>query len=1320
MRRFGEIALLKGYLTKKQLLECLREQQLQSRDGKPETIGSIAVRKGYITREQVGEILKEQGKAIPGKIARYRVLEKIGQGAMGAVFKATDEATGNTVALKILSPRLARSRAFIKRFLREAQAGATLRHPNIVQTLDVGEAGGYYYLAMEFVEGETARHLLREKGVFEEKEALKIVAQICQALEHARNHNMVHRDVKPENILISKDGTAKLADLGLAREVSTDPSLTVPGEALGTPFYISPEQAQGKVDVDHRSDVYSLGATLFHLVTGKVPFEGATSAVVMTKHINEPLPEPRSLNSSLTESVSNIIKKAMAKTREERYRNAGEMLRDIKRALSGQPVQPPAPSPKERISTRLEKKQKAQRRKTVIVSIFVLLAFAYAFYRMRSSGKTTSGVPPTTSVSATVSASTTIPGTRKVPPSALADSPAKKSYETALQYATRNPYDLKTIQELFKAVKEKFPATEWAHRAETKLTEIEIEYNKSARKEYEKVRERVSQSLSKGNYGGAISALDHYLDSPRFSLSPAYREAQTERQELFVSAKNLVKEKIEEAKRKASEGRFALAYRLLDEAMAVGLTDLLREIDTTRTLIENAEKKHGLQAEEKKFVKLRASLIQLIDRGELDSVSKSVEQALSQVWRNPDYSSELKSLDSGIRTVRQIISTAKERLKKLLGTREKIRLKGFTGTVESFDGESITLRVGTVPVRMSFSKLLPEDIFSLSGCDKNTPDSPLKRGLYFLFYVRDFGKAGALFNSSPEIAERSKPYLSLINELTLASLDREAEELFNEARRLASQGKSTLSVKKLNLLLSERFIRTNFVKAHRSEIEELIEKWESATELLRRKEEKPVPFKDITSSAGELGALSLNAPEGQWAGSALWADFDGDGKLDLLWGRGGYSFKGGWKSYIFIQKKGQFVEALRSKSDISHAAVADANLDGRLEILVSNGWQTQLHTVYLKRGMLNLETYRLPDRLPGGLITLGWAELNADTYPDAIFSSRDRLHALVNGRGRHFEELSRKQLPDELIGGRGHRLPGNLFFSTVDLNFDGYTDILLNAREGLLVLSRGERFELFPKAPKYNCTATTDKRWGRKRLFDFGTAWADYDNDGDFDVFVSQKGDPRLFRNDGSAGFVDVTDDSGDIVKLLANVQSCAWADINFDGWIDLLVASEDVSLRLFINNGDGTFTDQTRLWGLAGYTDIRHIATADFDDDGDIDIFLNRDGGDSRLLLNQFATPQRAYFVKVVFKGQARIIGTIVKLSAKRGRKERIWGLRMLGSQRGLSDQEPIDQVHFGVPTNGKYEVEILTPGRRRLRMSVTVSPKVKGGNVIVIKPRS
>ena len=276
----------------------------------------------------------------PGtRFGDYEILEELGAGGMGKVYRARDLTLERLVALKTLAQQFSSDTSYVQRFLKEARAAARLNHPNIVQIYDFGCVDSVYYLAMEFVDGHSLGTYLK-RGHFSETESIQIIRHACRALSVAHADGIVHRDIKPDNLMLTSRGDVKLVDLGIAKRIDEDQSLTQTGQAIGTPHYISPEQIRGQKDVDPRADVYSLGATLYHLVTGHTPYSGASGPIVMSMHLVEPLPDPRRFEAGLSEGICGVIRRMMAKDRDARYGDVYALDLDLYRLQCGEMPQP--------------------------------------------------------------------------------------------------------------------------------------------------------------------------------------------------------------------------------------------------------------------------------------------------------------------------------------------------------------------------------------------------------------------------------------------------------------------------------------------------------------------------------------------------------------------------------------------------------------------------------------------------------------------------------------------------------------------------------------------------------------------------------------------------------------------------------------------------------------------------------------------------------------------------------------------------------------------------------------------------------------------
>lgn len=260
---------------------------------------------------------------------RYEILEKIGTGGMSDVYKAKCHKLNRFVAVKVLKQEFSENANFVSKFKTEAQAAAGMMHPNIVNVYDVGEESGTYYIVMELVEGITLKQYIEKKARLSVKEAISIAIQVSMGIEAAHRNHIIHRDIKPQNIMISKDGKVKVTDFGIAKAVTSN---TITSNVMGSVHYTSPEQARGGYS-DEKSDIYSLGITMFEMLTGRVPFNGETTVAIAIKHIQEPMPSPREYIPEIPISVEQIVFKCTQKSPDRRYQSMAELIEDLKRSL---------------------------------------------------------------------------------------------------------------------------------------------------------------------------------------------------------------------------------------------------------------------------------------------------------------------------------------------------------------------------------------------------------------------------------------------------------------------------------------------------------------------------------------------------------------------------------------------------------------------------------------------------------------------------------------------------------------------------------------------------------------------------------------------------------------------------------------------------------------------------------------------------------------------------------------------------------------------------------------------------------------------------
>lgn len=312
----------------------------------PRDSGRVRKSKPKVTYPGVDDsVLDDEGKLnIVGKVIGSCVItEKIGQGGMGSIYLARHTNLNKQVVIKILPPKAAQKKKNLDRFVREAQAAARIEHPNIVQVHTVDKAPeGLYYISMQYVKGKNLNELITAKGRYEWREALRLMTEVARGLRVAHNNNVVHRDIKAENIMVTDDGVAKIADFGLARDLDSDLKLTADGAFIGTPLYMAPEI--GRVpDVDGRVDIFSLGVTFYYMVTGVQPFRGFKTMEILSARAHDRIKPPEKHVTDLPEELRKVLGKMLCKDRDRRYLDMDELIDDLERLGRGEPVKAPDP-----------------------------------------------------------------------------------------------------------------------------------------------------------------------------------------------------------------------------------------------------------------------------------------------------------------------------------------------------------------------------------------------------------------------------------------------------------------------------------------------------------------------------------------------------------------------------------------------------------------------------------------------------------------------------------------------------------------------------------------------------------------------------------------------------------------------------------------------------------------------------------------------------------------------------------------------------------------------------------------------------------------
>jgi len=630
--------------TKDQVAECLEALKAARASGDGETdLGKVMIEKGYLTEEQVKAVCDalekvRQGpqgpqaappKKLPKDFGQYEILEKIGQGGMGMVYKAKQVSLNRLVAIKILAPRLAASKNYVDRFLREARSAAALQHPNIVGALDVGEEQGFYFFAMEYLEGQTLAARLKKEGPFSEKEAIHVGLEVAKALVHAHQSSLIHRDIKPENLMQAAGGQVKVMDFGLAKSTDQDASmdLTVAGRSMLTPYYASLEQIRGQKDVDIRSDIYSLGATLYHLATGKFPFPGETAGEVMLKHSEQPAPDPRGERPELSVGFSKVLMKCMAKEPGDRYAAPQALLDDLQAVAEGRPAAAATEAITAQAATRTsraaqprEAKRTARPTKTtretkkgksvvpfVAAAVFAGLILGGVLYltRTKDSG---SGEPKKGPTTKSGQPKTTVPE-RLV-------SRAERMFKLARKYAGENPEDLDKILKAYGLVLEQKPTGEL--KAQLGAAIAECKADQAAAEELGKIELEAETLMGHQKYAVALAAFDQVPGEARQTALYQRRMPEIRRQ-ITTRSETEVTRLRAEAAAAAGDGVYYRAKDLYEEALAAAMPEARGDLQNAVEKMAELEAKrmatiHAEQAQEeaRAFVAARQRLYGLI------------------------------------------------------------------------------------------------------------------------------------------------------------------------------------------------------------------------------------------------------------------------------------------------------------------------------------------------------------------------------------------------------------------------------------------------------------------------------------------------------------------------------------------------------------------------------------------------------------------------------------------------------------------------------------------------------------------------------------
>ena len=848
---FEHTAVDRGYITPAQLEECRELHKKLSEMGLPSPIEEVFLKKGYLTKQQIAAINAALGKGNADAIPGYVILEKIATGGMGTVYKAKQTSMDRVVALKTLLPKFAGETDSRERFLREARAVAKLSHPNIVSGIDSGEAHGIYYFVMEFLDGEPLDRVLRKRTRLPWREAATIVRQVALALDHAHGNGMVHRDVKPGNIMLLKDGTVKLADLGLARIASAgDAALTRSGMIVGSPGYVSPEQATGDRDLDIRSDLYSLGLTFFEAIAGEPAYTGDSPMTVISSRLSHDPHFEKLAAFDAPKDLVALITKMCAREAIRRYQTPQYLLEDLDALLRGsralhavssgvqaahghgsgvhpphteRRVHKPAPSRRSPLPAVVGASLGA------VALMLVLVLILRPGGEQRPPDTADRGRPAPAPAPVTSSA----PAKREEPALTEADERALRAWKMAQKFEEENddPRQMEEVITVYRKALDESAGTLLASQVKAKIDGLAEKLAKLMKAIAEDIDTEMREFESRRQFGEsrklAEMAGSLFSDAAWKTSMEQKREAALKR--AFESRDALVREVDGLIGR---EDYLAAAERL---STGFGVEEIDRELALRRGSIEKQRGDLAAAAERDRKADraaLDAAIPKMLDQARVRDTAGALRTAdeLAKKVRAADTKTEGQLYRDWIGAAHRVVDGARGAFLKMRGG-EKVSFDvRVAGKIERVEGSVVTASGDAVIVgerSVALRELAVADLVSLSGV-RADPRGPamlavLERDAGMRKYVEAAQKAKLEFPpkvlAEYQSAADDEAMRAAETEATRAK-EKEAEAALVEAERLAAQKKLDEAFAKLERFLEE-FASTAFAKRSDARVKKL-------------------------------------------------------------------------------------------------------------------------------------------------------------------------------------------------------------------------------------------------------------------------------------------------------------------------------------------------------------------------------------------------------------------------------------------------------------------------------------------------------------------
>ncbi|MBI2194875.1 MAG: protein kinase [Planctomycetes bacterium] len=684
----------------------------------------------------------------PRRLGRYTLVSKLGEGAMGTVYEAIQDGLGRRVAVKVMSSKWTCEPAYVARFQREARAAAALNHPHIVTVFEIGEEAGLHFFSMEFVEGESLQDRLERDRKLPVSEALDYMIQAARGLQHAWEHQIIHRDIKPGNLMVTPEKRLKITDLGLAKSVAAESvadNITSSGVVVGTLFYMSPEQAQGIKPLDFRSDIFSLGATFYHLVTGERPFTGETSLEVVMNLVKKPLRLVRSANPEVPVEVASIIQKMLAKEPADRFRSPGDLARELE-AVKAQlaPARPPGSLAQPQASAAaaveppvdLAKADQTPRSLGLPVALLAAgigLAIL-AWWGLSGSGPSGSGAgkvePPKPSTSAASA------------PAAGVDHQNQKLYESALGYVQEHPEDFETGVEKLKVVEKAAERSPFGFKAMEKRMELEKTWALSV---WQKLEAQAQDLAGSDRFKEAFRVIDEF-PARLENVLPVEKKPDL-RKTLDDRLQKRARELQAEAGQEEKVGRFAKARQCYERMRNFGVREWEETANREIEKLHQAEKRAQEDA-----LRLREQAqkdaIQLYEKVFEEVVSMAREhryetaveqlQRLAASGRYQAIAQRLADDESDVRKLKQVYEAALAGLQDRIG--QPYSVKGMAGTLVKLKEDQAVISVSGAEISQPVASLPVKELARLASKKLAGGDGFLSLALFW-FYHGDLAEA---------------------------------------------------------------------------------------------------------------------------------------------------------------------------------------------------------------------------------------------------------------------------------------------------------------------------------------------------------------------------------------------------------------------------------------------------------------------------------------------------------------------------------------------------------------------------------------------------